>query len=167
MRTLRIQQPDSLDPLPLAYATLSSYHTQRSCEREWEARPDQPCVPANAISGLGSPQTFVCFAPANVHACQPCKRPGQTRPRHHPREPKHVPPQLGDSWVHPLSDPGQLCRTRQTFARNCSCGVPVKPCRYRLPLFSWLRCLRCLSSSLLSCPSPALATPSCFLPVFL
>ena len=26
---------------------LSPYHTQRSCGREWEAGPDQPCVPAH------------------------------------------------------------------------------------------------------------------------
>ena len=36
---------------------LASYHTQRSCGCKWEARPDQSCVPANSMIGMG---TFKC-----------------------------------------------------------------------------------------------------------
>ena len=33
---------------------LASYHTQRSCGCKWEARPDQSCVPAKKMVGMGT-----------------------------------------------------------------------------------------------------------------
>ena len=38
---------------------LPPYHTQRSCGREWEAGPDQPCVPA-VLSSCDSTLPLVC-----------------------------------------------------------------------------------------------------------
>ena len=38
---------------------LSPYHTQRSCGREWETGPDQPCVPA-VLSSFDSTLPLVC-----------------------------------------------------------------------------------------------------------
>ena len=39
----------STTPIRQGRVALSPYHTQRSCGREWEAGPDQPCVPATTF----------------------------------------------------------------------------------------------------------------------
>ena len=39
---------------------LPPYHTQRSCGREWEAGPDQPCVPAELLTTLSN---WLCLIP--------------------------------------------------------------------------------------------------------
>ena len=57
---------------------LSPYHTQRSYGREWEAGPDQPCVPA-VLSSCDSTlhvfdSWFFTFPPPNLFLPQTCSR---------------------------------------------------------------------------------------------
>ena len=60
---------------------LSPYHTQRSCGREWEAGPDQPCVPAfNTPTPMVHPAAVRCFhgpscyCPSNTGSSATCSR---------------------------------------------------------------------------------------------
>ena len=49
----------STTPIRQGRVALPPYHTQRSCGREWEAGPDQPCVPA-VLSSCDSTLPLVC-----------------------------------------------------------------------------------------------------------
>ena len=50
----------STTPIRQGRVALPPYHTQRSCGREWEAGPDQPCVPAELLTTLSN---WLCLIP--------------------------------------------------------------------------------------------------------
>ena len=70
-----------LNHLRQGRVALSPYHTQRSCGREWQAGPDQPCVPAfNTPTPMVHPAAVrrfhgpSCYCPSNTGSSATCSR---------------------------------------------------------------------------------------------